>query len=69
MIHWWAIKRKSRNEFIEKNLNLFLIRMLVRVGHLSGEVKTYEMPEGACVSQLMEVVEEGVSFELVCAGE
>lgn len=41
--------------------------MLVRVGNLSGEVKVYELAEGSTVSQLMELIEEGMS--LVCSGE
>lgn len=32
--------------------------MLVRVGHLSGEVKEYNMANGASVNQLMEMVGE-----------
>ena len=44
--------------------------MLVRVGHLSGEVKQYEMVDGSNIAQLMELFGDmGIDFELVCGGE
>jgi hypothetical protein len=32
--------------------------MLIRVGHLSGEVKDYNLADGASVTQLLELVGE-----------